>query len=225
VAISVIDVRDTLAAPRVRVPARRVVRTSVTAAPRRVPVTVVAAGTASVLESIGLLAVALTCLNGVMAGGLVSGWVAMAALFALAGWIVLCAGSGAALVDGAGRTLLMGVAYAEMLLVAVLLVVVTVWPVLPEAPLGLPVPALGLLALAVPVGKILLAGAPATRAWIAAGPRVRESRPDPVHAHRLLATVTLGILGASLGALAVLAPVQAGDAGFPGTASNVVYQP
>ena len=41
----------------------------------------------------------------------------------LAGWIVLCAGSGAALIDGAGRTLLVGVAYAEMALVAVLLVV------------------------------------------------------------------------------------------------------
>jgi hypothetical protein len=225
VAISVLDVRDTLAAPRVRVPARLVAATSDAEATRRIPVTIVAAGSIGVLESIGLLAVALTRVGGVLSAGLIPGWVVMAGLLVAAAWIVLCAGSGAALVDGAGRTLFMGVACAEMALVAALLVVATVSPVLPEPPLGLSVPALGLLALTVPVGKLLLVAAPSARAWIEAGPRRGEDRPDPVHAHRLVATLTLGIIGISLGALAVLAPVQAGDAGFPGTVSDVVYQP
>jgi hypothetical protein len=223
VAISVIDVRDTLAAPRVRVPARLVATTSDAVATRRVPVTVVAAGLIGVLESIGLLAVALTGID--LLATAFPGWIVAAGLFLMAAWVVLCAGSGAALIDGAGRGMLMGVAYAEMVLVSALLVLATVTPLLPEATLRLPVPVLGLLALSVPVGKLLLAGAPSARAWIATGPRLRESRRDPVQAHRLLATVTLGIIGISLGALAVLSPVPAGDAGMPGTVSDVVYHP
>ena len=222
-AISVIDVRDTLAAPRVRVPARLVATTSDAVATRRVPVTIVAAGLIGVLESIGLLAVALTSIDTLATA--VPGWIVAAGLFLMAAWVVLCAGSGAALIDGAGRSMLMGVAYAEMVLVSALLVLATVTPLFPEATLRLPVPVLGLLALAVPVGKLLLAGAPSARAWIAAGPRLRESRRDPVQAHRLLATATLGIIGVSLGALAVLSPVPAGDAGMPGTVSDVVYHP
>ncbi|MCW2684311.1 MAG: conserved rane protein of unknown function [Blastococcus sp.] len=224
-AISAIDVRDTLAAPRVRVPARLVAPTSDAATTRRVPVTVVVAGLVGALESIGLLAVALTGVDGLLSTSVVPGWVAMGGVFVLAAWVVLCAGAGAALIDGAGRTLLMGVAHAEIALVAALLVLATVSPAVPEPPLHLSVPAFGLLALTVPVGKLLLAGAPSARAWIATGPRVREDRRDPVHAHRLLATTTLGIIGISLGALAVLLPVPAGDAGMPGTVSDVVYQP
>ncbi|CAA9250472.1 MAG: hypothetical protein AVDCRST_MAG57-2049 [uncultured Blastococcus sp.] len=221
-AISVLDVRDTLTAPRVRVPARLVAATPDVSAPRRLPVSIVGAGLIAVLESIGLLAVALSSVNTALTRP-VPGWIAAAGLFVLAAWVVLCAGSGAALVDGAGGALLMGVAYAETALVAVLLVVATVTPAFPATPL--PVPVLGLLALTVPVGKLLLAGAPSSRAWIAAGPRVRENRRDPVQAHRLLATVTLGIIGISLGALAVLSPVPAGDAGLPGTVSDAVYHP
>jgi len=134
-------------------------------------------------------------------------------LVLLAGWIVLCAGSGAALIDGAGRTLLMGVAYAEMALVAVLLVAATVLPF--PNPTPLPVPALGLLALAVPVGKLLLAGAPSAQRWIAEGPRVRIRRPDPVQTHRVLATLTLGLIAASLCAVSILAPVPAGSGNDP----------
>ena len=224
-AISVLDVRDTLAAPRVRVPARLVAATSDAVVPRRLPVTIVAAGLIGVLESIGLLAVALTSIDTLLSATAVPGWVAGAALFAIATWVVLCAGSGAALIDGAGRTMLMGVAYAEMALVSALLVLATVTPLFPETPLRLPVPLLGLLVLTVPVGKLLLASAPSARAWVAAGPRLRDARRDPVRAHRLLATVTLGIIGGSLVALAVLSPVQAGDAGLTGTVSDVVYQP
>ena len=79
-------------------------------------------------------------------------------------------------------------------------------------------PALGLLALAVPVGKLLLAGAPSAQRWIAEGPRLRVRRPDPVQTHRVLATLTLGLIGASLCAVAILAPVPAGGVNDPASA-------
>jgi hypothetical protein len=206
-AISVLDVRDTFAAPHVPVPARA---TDATAA-RRLPITVVSAGLIGVLEAVGLLAVALTGLDGLLsspsrpAGVFVAG-----GLVLLAGWIVLCAGSGAALIDGAGRTLLMGIAYAELVLVAIGLVVATSMSV--ATPGDIPLPVLGLMALVVPVGKLLLASAPSAQQWVAAGPRTRVRRADPVQTHRLLATVTLAVIGLSLAAVAVLAPVPSGGA-------------
>ncbi len=222
-ATSVLDVRDTFAPQHVRVPAA--VRVPVAVAgptARRIPVTVAAAGLIGVVEAAGLLAVALTGLDGVLspAAG-TAGWLVAGGLLLLAGWIVLCAGSGAALFDGAGRTMLLGVAYAEMALVAALLVLATITPL--ANPTSLPVPALGLLALAVPVGKVLLAGAPSAQSWIAQGPRIRVRRPDPVQAHRVLATLTLGVIGASLCALAILSPVPTGPGGDP--ASAVFTQP
>jgi hypothetical protein len=228
VAISVLDIRDTVAPPRVRVPSRAAVATSSTTATRRIPAAVLAAGLIGILESVGLLAVALTGLDGVLDSAVrPSGWIIAGGLLLLAAWIVLCAGSGAALIDGAGRTLLMAVAYGEMALVALLLVVSAVTPLVAETPAGLPLPALGLMALAVPVGKLLLVGAPSALSWAAAGPRVRERRPDPVHTHRMLATLTLGVIGISLVALALLVPAEAsgvgGDGGAP--ASSVVHQP
>jgi hypothetical protein len=217
VAISVLDVRDTFAPQHVRVPAVAAVVPSATAASRRIPVTVLAAGLIGVLEAVALLAVALGGLDGVLAvTGRPAGWLVAAGLVLIAAWIVLCAGSGAALLDATGRSLLMGVAYAEMALVAVLLVLATVVPF--PSPTSLPVPALGLLALAVPVGKLLLAGAPSAQRWVASGPRTRVPRPDPVQTHRVLATVTLGVLGAALCAVAVLTPVQADAASDPASA-------
>jgi hypothetical protein len=207
-----ISVLDTFVAPR---GAARAAAETPTAT-RRLPVAVLAAGLIGVLEAVGLLAVALTGLDAVLSSVRPAGWLVVAGLVVLAGWIVLCAGSGAALIDGAGRTLLMGVAYAEMALVAVLLVVATVTPF--QNPTPLPVPALGLLALAVPVGKLLLAGAPSARRWIAEGPRLRVRRPDPAQTHRVLATLTLGLIGASLCALAILAPVPAGGVNDPASA-------
>jgi hypothetical protein len=213
VATNVLDVRDAFAPQHVSVPAAATTST----ASRRVPVTVVGAALVSVAEALGLMAVALAGLDGVLATtGRPAGWLLAAGLVALAGWIVRCAGSGAALVDGAGSSLLRGVACAETALVAVLLVVATVTPV--PNPTSLSVPALGLLLLAVPVGKLLLAGAPSAQRWAAAGPRTRVRRPDPVQAHRVLATLTLGVIGAALCAVTVLAPVPAGDAGAPATA-------
>ena len=129
---------------------------------------------------------------------------------------MLCAGSGAALLDGTGRALLVGVAYAETALVAVLLVVATATPF--GNPTSLSLPALGLLALAVPVSKLLLVSAPSAGRWIEAGPRMRIRRPDPVQAHRLLATVTLGVIGASLCAVALLTPVGDDATGDPASA-------
>ena len=225
-AISALEVRETFAPQHVRVPAavsRPVApATSPPALSRRVPITVVAAGLTGVVEAVGLLAVALTGLDGVLSStARPPGWLTAGGLVLLAAWIVLCAGSGAALLDGSGRSLLMGVAYAEMTLVATLLVIATATPF--QNPTTLPVPALGLLALAVPVGKLLLAGAPSAQRWIAQGPRTRVRPPDPVQAHRLLATLTLGLIGASLCAVAVLAPVPSDAVNDP--AASVVTQP
>ena len=210
-----ISVLGTYAAPQVSGAAKAAVDTSCATA-RRLPMAVAAAGTIGVVEALGLLAVALTGLDAVLSSVTPAGWMIATGLVLLAGWIVLCAGSGAALVDGAGRNLLMGVAYAEMTLVAALLVAATLLPF--ENPTSLPVPALGLLALAVPVAKLLLVSAPSSRAWIAAGPRVRVRRQDPVQSHRMLATVTLGLIGASLCAVAILTPAQGAPAGDPASA-------
>jgi hypothetical protein len=220
-AISVLDVRDTFAVPHVTVPARASGATAETA-PRRLPLTIVSAGSIGVLQAVGLLAVALTGLDGVLSSpSRPAGWVVGGGLLLLAAWIVLCAGSGAALIDGAGRKLLMGVAYAELVLVAMFLVIATSMTI--PTPGDIPVPVLGLMAVAVPVGKLLLVAAPSAQQWVAAGPRARVRRADPVQTHRLLATVTLGIIGLTLTAVAVLAPVQTGGPNDP--ASAVFTQP
>jgi hypothetical protein len=205
-AISVLDVRDTFAAPHVRVPAPAAVARTTETASRRLPIAVASAGVIGVLEAVGLMSLALTHLDGLFSAPTrPAGWIVAAGLLVLAGWIVLSAGSGAALIDAAGRTLFLGVAYAELVLVSILLVVATALPI--PTPGSVPVPLLGLMALAVPVGKLLLANTATAQAWVAAGPRTRVRRADPVRSHRLLATMTLGVIGLSLSAIAVLAPV------------------
>jgi hypothetical protein len=223
VAINVLDVRDTFAAPHVRVPALRLVATEPASAPRRLPVTVLAGGLLAIVEAVALLAVALTGIDGVLASSVrPAGWAVMLGLTAVAAWIVLCAGSGAGLIEGSGRALLVGVACGEMVLVAILLVVATAVPVL-VPPAGLPLPEFALLLVAVPVAKLLLAGSPSAKVWVAAGPRPRERRPDPVAAHRMLATLTLGFIGAALVAVAVVAPAPGPGNGPGAAASSVVY--
>lgn len=213
-AISVLDVRDTLAAPRIPAPARATVVATTETTARRIPMTVATAGLIGVLESVGLLSMALTSMDGLLSSPTrPAGWIVAAGLLMLAAWIVVCAGSGAAVIDGAGRKLLIGVAYAELVLVATCLVVVTALSV--PLPVALPLPALGLLALAVPVAKLLLASAPSAQRWVAAGPRTRLRRADPVQVHRILATVTLGLIGLSLAAIAVLAPVPTSGPNAP----------
>jgi hypothetical protein len=221
-AINVLDVRDTFAAPRVRVPALRLVATSSTASARRLPLTALAAGVLGILEAVALLAVAVAGIDGVLTSAALTGSTLALGLTVLAAWVVVCAGSGAGLIEATGRRMFVNLAYAEIVLVGLLLVVATVVPVF-TPPAGLPLPALALLVLAVPVAKLLLAGTPSAGQWVAAGPRTRERRPDPVAAHRVLATVTLGIIGISLGAIAVLAPMQGPDAGPGAAASSVVY--
>jgi hypothetical protein len=229
-AISVLDVRDTFATPHVRVPALRLVAggasdtPSATTAPRRLPLSALAGGLLAIVESIALLAVALTGLDGVLSSSVrPTTEIVVLSVVVLAGWIVLCAGGGAALIDGAGRKLVVGVAYGEMVLVSALLVIATALPVF-APPAGLPLPLLALVLLAVPVAKLLLAGAPAAGRWVAGGPRARVCLPDPVATHRVLATATLGVIGAALVAVAVLAPAQGPGDGSESAASTVVYQ-
>jgi hypothetical protein len=223
-AISVLDVRDTFVSPRAAASSSRTVAEP--AALRRAPLTALVAGLLAIAEGVGLLAAALTGLDGVLSSPLrPAGVVVATGLVVLAGWIVLCAGSGAALIDATGRRTYVGVALGEIALVGLLSVVAVATPVIPATPFGLPLPAVVLLALAVPVTKLLLVGAPTAAQWVAQGPRTREARPDPVAAHRLLATLTLGVIGAGLVALTVLAPVAEGGADLEGTVSSVVYQP
>ncbi|MGY1751811.1 hypothetical protein [Blastococcus sp. SYSU D01042] len=216
-AISVHDVRGTTAWPGLVLPAAQGTARS------RPPVAVVLAGLLAVVESIALLAVALNGLDGLLTGpSRPAAPVAALVLLGLAAWIVLAAGSGAMVVDGSSRGLLVGVAVGELFLVALLGLLAVVDPI--AAPAGSSLPLLLLVAVAVPIGKLLLAGSPSTEAWLVAGPRPVEPRPDPATTHRALATATLGVIGLALGAVALLGPadepLRTGE-----TASTAVYQP
>jgi len=96
-AMSVLDVRGTVGSPGVAVSSPGF---AAPAALRRVPMAALAAGGIAIVEGVALLAVALTGLDGVLSSPLrPAGPVLAAGLLALAGWIVLCAGSGAALIE------------------------------------------------------------------------------------------------------------------------------
>jgi hypothetical protein len=153
--------------------------------PFRWPVPVLLLAGVSLLESVALLAVGLTGLDGLVTatprppGALVAG-----ALGGLAAWIVLCAAGGLAAVDGSGRRLPAGVACAEVALVGALCVVVATTPV--DLPTTL--------------------SAPSTLAWAAGQPPRHRVRAAAVpHPRVRLATVAL--IGVALTALAVTAPV------------------
>jgi len=225
VAISVLDVRSTFVPPRLvvagrGVPSRAVVRT---AGPRLLPLTVLAAAGIGVIEALGLLAVGLTGLDSLLtAATRPHGAVVAGVVLALAAWVVVAAGSGASMVDGTGRRGFVAVAYAELFAVAVAGVAAVVAGLHVPTPAHLPLPAAVVLALAVPVGKLLLAGSASTQAWLAAGPRVRERRPDPVVMHRMVATVTLAVIGLGLGAVAIGGPQQDGPGGIGAAVTAVV---
>jgi hypothetical protein len=232
VAINVLDVRDTFAPSHVlpRRPALSVVPAAPTDSstvtpfvrPRRAPLTVWSAATVGILEALGLMATALTGIDKILGSPLrPEGWLVVVGLLVFAGWIVLCAGSGASLVDASGQRLFAAVAYAEIALVGMLVVVATATSM--PLPVALPLPVFAVLALAVPTAKLLLVGAPATQRWVAAGPRARERRADPVAKHRGLATVTLAAIGLALTAVALLAPVQGGGAGLGSASSDAVF--
>jgi hypothetical protein len=224
VAISVLDVRDTAAPPRVRLP--EAPRLSLVDAPRvaapatlrRAPASVVAAAVLGVVEALGLVAAALAGLAHLLEYSHPTGPALGVGLVALATWVVLAAASGAAVLDGTGRRLYSGVACAELGLVLVLLLALATTSLLDGIRIGFPLPALALFLLAVPAGKLLLAGAPTATQWLAQGPRVRERRADPAATHRGLCVVTLGVIGLALAAAALLVPAP-GDAGSTAPAS------
>jgi hypothetical protein len=188
---------------------------------RRPPAAVLAAAGLAGLESVALVAGALTGLDGLLlVGSRPSGPVVAAVLLGLATWVVLCAGGGALLADGSGRRTYTGVATAEIALVAALLVVALGTPLLDSLTASLPVLPVALLALGVPVGKLLLAGAPSALAWSAAGPRAAVARPEPGPARPLLRAVTLGVIGLALVAVALVTPVPGTPAQAPATAGT-----
>jgi hypothetical protein len=196
---------------------------SVPAAPRRRPVAVVVLGAGGMLQAVALVAVALTSLTGMLAAEhRAPDAVIAAVLVALATWTVLSAATGAAVLDGAGRRALVALGAAEVVVVAGLLVVAATTSLLDGVTGDLPAPALALLGLSVPLGRLLLAGAPSTVAWIEAGPPVRERRADPVVAHRRLCGATLAVIGLALGAVALLGPTAA-PGGAPATAATSAH--
>ena len=196
----------TVLAPVVVPPAAPVARRS------RTPLAVAAAGALAVAESLALLAVGLTSLDGVFGTGLrPDGGLVAVTLGLLAAWVVLCAGGGASRGGGAGRLLRVAVSCGEGALFFVLTLVGAfgvdgAWEVV-VGPLGaLPVPALTLLALAVPVTKLLLAGSVTTTDWLAAGPRPRARRPALPPGHRVARVVTVGLIGLVLTTFCLVSP-------------------
>jgi hypothetical protein len=188
------------------------------APPRRPPAAVLAAGAVAAVQAVALVAGALTGLDGLLVSpSRPSGPVVAVLLLLLAGWVVLCAGGGALLVDGSGARMLAGVAYAEFALVGGFVVLSLTSPLLDGLPASLPLPALALLLLAVPVGKLLLVGAPSAVAWVAAGPRARRA-PDPGPVRGALRTGTVAVIGLGLVALALATPVPPGGTDAPAPA-------
>jgi hypothetical protein len=220
VAISAIDIRDTsAAAPRptdVETPRRA-----------RPPVTVVATVVVGLVESVALLAGALTGLDGLLSSVHRPGpGIVLPAVFLLASWIVVCAAGAATLLDGAGHRLVTWVAYGELVLITALFFVALFTP-RAEVPIppAVPLPAVALLVLAVPVGKLLLAGSPTAVAWVASGPRPRERRADPTKTHRHLCAATLAAIGIALTAVAVIVvPTDGGTTGSnPGSTASSTH--
>ena len=214
-AISVLDVRDTFVVAPVQAPLS-LVPAPAEAGRRRLPLPVVVAALVALLESVALLAAGLTGLDGVLTSpARPAGVVVALGLGLLATWIVLSAGGGAALLDASGNRLFRGVCFAEFALIGALLAAALTTGLFTG--LAVPVPALALLALAIPAGKLLLVGTPAAIEWVAQGPRPREARPDPVARHRLLCIATLAAIGLTLGTVALVAP--AGTAHAPAASS------
>ncbi|MGY1630902.1 hypothetical protein ACI784_04210 [Geodermatophilus sp. SYSU D01186] len=187
----------------------------------RPPVAVLAAAGLAGLEAVALVAGALTGLDGLLlVGSRPSGPVVAAVLLGLATWVVLCAGGGLLLADGSGRRTYTGVATAEIALVAALLVLALGTPLLDPLTASLPLLPLALLFLGVPVGKLLLAGAPSALAWSATGPRAAASRPEPGPARPVLRAATLGVIGLALVAVVLVTPVPGTPAETPATAGT-----
>lgn len=177
---------------------------------RRPPATVLAAAGIALLEAVAVVAGAITGLDGLLTSpDRPPTAVSALVLVALAAWAVFGAGGGLVLADGSNARLLTVVACAELGLLAVVLVLGLTTTALDSPVLGLPVPALALTALAVPTGKLLLAGAPSTMAWLAAGPRPRARQPELTEDQRAVRLATLTVIGLALVAVTLLDPVDA----------------
>jgi hypothetical protein len=190
----------------------------VDAASHRRPPAVLAAAGLALVGAVAVVAAAITGLDGLLtsADG-PPGVPAALVLLGLAAWAVFGAGGGLVLADGSNARLITVVACAELaLLVGVFLLGLTTTWVDGLAP-DLPVPALALSAVAVPVGKLLLASAPSTMAWLDAGPRPRAAAPPLTEDQRALRIATVTVIGLALLAVTLLNPVD--DA--PGTPSTV----
>ena len=188
---------------------------------RRPPPAVLAAAAVGVVEAVALLAAGLTGLDGLLLSPLrPAGPVIAAVLLLLAGWVVLCGGGGVLLLDRSGRRLYATVATAEIALVGALVALALLTPLFDPLPVGLPLPALALLLLGVPVGKLLLAGAPSVVAWLAEGSRTPAHRPEPAAAGPRTRVATLAVIGLALVAVALTTPVPTAAPDAPATAGT-----
>jgi hypothetical protein len=188
---------------------------------RRPPAAVLAAAVVGVAEAVALLAGGLTGLDGLLLSPLrPAGPVVAAVLLLLAGWVVLCGGGGVLLLDHSGRRLYTAVATSEIALVGALLALALLTPLFDPLPVGLPLPALALLVLGVPVGKLLLAGAPSVVAWVAEGPHAPVRPAEPVAAGPRTRGATLAVIGLALLAVALTTPVPAAVPDAPATAGT-----
>ena len=118
------------------------------------------------------------------------------------------------------RHILTAVATAEVALVGALMALAMLTPLFDILPVGLPLPALALLVLGVPVGKLLLAGAPSVAAWVAEGPRAPVRRPEPAAAGPRTRGATLAVIGLALLAVALTTPVPAAVPDAPAAAGT-----
>jgi hypothetical protein len=208
VASTVLDARETPRAPSS--PGRR-----------RPPATVLAAAAIGVAEAVALLAGGLTGLDGLLLSPLrPAGPVVAVLLLLLAAWVVLCAGGGVLLLDRSGRRLYTAVATAEVALVGALVALTLLSPLFDTLPGELP--ALALLALGLPVGKLklLLAGAPSVVAWVDQGSRAPARRPEPTAAGPRTRVATLAVIGLALLSLALTTPVPGAAPDAPATAGT-----
>lgn len=187
---------------------------------RRPPSTVLAAAAIGVVEAVALLAGGLTGLDGLLLSAVrPPGSVAALLLLLLAAWVVLCAGGGVLLLDRSGRRLYTAVATAEVALVGALLALALLTPLFDALPVALPLPALALLALGLPVGKLLLVGAPSVVDWVAEGPRAPH-RPEPAAVGARTRLATLAVIGLALVAVALGTPVPDAGTDAPATAGT-----
>ena len=185
---------------------------------RRPPAAVLAAAAVGVTEAVALLAGGLTGLDGLLLSPLrPAGPVVAVVLLLLAGWVVLCAGGGVLLLDRSGRRVYTAVATAEVALVGALVALALLTPLFDTLPVGLPLPALALLALGLPVGKLLLAGAPSTVEWVAQGPHPAVRHPEPAAVGPRTRAVTLALIGLALITVALTTPVPGAAPEAPAT--------